>query len=447
MKVRSTIIGAGKVGYNIAEILSKEGHDVIVVERDEERGKIVEENLDVQVLIGNGASAKILEQMDIKNVDLLVAVTEMDELNMLSCMLAKQNGVDRTVARVRDPDYANDLSLAHNPALGIDLLINPEQVAAMEIAKLIKVLEAANVNFFAGGMMQMLELKVGGDNKCLNKALKDIRGEYHFLVAAIIRKDKVIIPHGDDILMVDDNIFVVARTDEMQDVERILGFERKSAHSVMLLGGSRIAFYLAKFLEGTGLEVKIIEKDYNHCKRLATLLDEAIILHGDGSDIDLLRDEGISGTDVLVALTDDDKLNLLVSLLAKRLGAGKTISQIRRSDYVPLIETVGIDVAISPRLLTAEAILKFVRKGNFLSISILEKGYAEVYEVVITNTMRKLVNKEIQQINFPKGSIVTAIFRQGVVIIPSGRDKLLAEDRITIFAAAHVVSKVESLIS
>lgn len=445
--MRAVIIGAGKVGFNIAEILSKEGHDVIVVEHDEDRAKIVEDNLDVQVIVGNGASSKILERVDIHNVNLMVAVTESDELNMLACMLAKQSGVNRTVARVRDPDYAEDRKLAENPALAIDLLINPERVTAMEIAKLIKVPEAINVNYYAHGQMQLLELKVGPQNIMCDVQLKNIRGKYHFLVAAIIRHNQVIIPRGDDYIKADDIIFVMAKTSEMLDVEKVLGFTRRSAHSVILLGGSRIAFYLAQLLEDKGLEVKIIEKNYAHCKRLATLLDSAIILNGDGSDIDLLQDEGISDTDIFVALTEDDKLNLLVSLLAKRLGAKKTIAQIRRSDYVPLIETVGIDVAISPRLLTAEAILKFVRKGDLLSLAIMEKGYAEVFEIVVSERMHKLVNKQIKNIHFPKGTIVAAILRQSGAIIPSGDDYLLPNDRVTIFADANMINKVQGIIS
>lgn len=444
--MRAVIIGAGKVGYNIAEILSREGHDVVVVEHNEERAKIVEDNLDVQVIVGNGASSKIMDKMDIGSVDLMVAVTESDELNMLACMLAKQNGVARTVARVRDPDYAEDRKLAQNPALAIDLIINPEKVAALEIAKLIKVPEAINANTYAHGQMQLLELKVKSANPFCGIALKNIRGKYHFLLAAIIRHNQIIIPRGDDYMQAEDIIFVMAKTAEMLEVEKMLGFSRRQARSVILLGGSRIAFYLAQFLENTDLDVIIIEKDYNHCKYLASLLDNTTILHGDGSDIDLLQDEGISDTDIFVALTDDDKLNLLVSLLAKRLGAKKTIAQIRRSDYVPLIETVGIDLAISPRSLTAEAILKFVRKGDLLSLAILEQGYIEVFEFVVVERMRKLVNKQIKAIHFPKGIMVASIWRKSEAIIPSGDDYLRPEDRVTIFADAHLVHKVQGFI-
>ena len=223
----------------------------------------------------------------------------------------------------------------------------------------------------------------------------------------------------------------------------MLGFQRRVVHSVMLVGGSRVAFYLAQLLEKRGLEVKIIEKDYKHCKHLAGQLEEAIILNGDGSDIDLLQDEGVQDTDLFVALTEDDKLNILVSLMAKRLGAKKTIAQVRRSDYLPLIEAVGIDIAISPRLLTAEAVLRFVRNSEFLSINVLEQGSAEVYEIILNAHMRRMINRPIKDLGLPKGILIGAMFRNNDAVIPSGNDVLMPGDRIIIFAAAAAVRKVE----
>ena len=371
--MRAVIIGAGKIGYNIAETLSQEGHDVFVIEKDEERQQVVEENLDVQALLGNGADSRLLESIEIEKADLLIAVTENDELNMLSCMLAGQYGVKKTVARVRKPEYNRNNKLSSNPALNVDLLINPERVAAAEIAKIISVPEAVDVNYYAKGKITLLELRIEKGNPVVNCALKEIHGQYHFLVAAILREDTLIIPRGDDQILLGDRVFLIGRTDQMREIEKYLGFHRQTIHSVMLVGGSRVAFYLTQLLEKRGLEVKIIEKDYKHCKFLAGQLNEAIILNGDGSDIDLLQDEGVQESDLFVALTEDDKLNILVSLMAKRLGAGRTIAQVRRSDYLPLIEAVGIDVAISPRLLTAEAVLRFVRNSEFLSISVLDR--------------------------------------------------------------------------
>lgn len=441
--MHAIIIGAGKIGYNIAQTLSQEGHDVFVVEKDEERKQVVDDSLDVQAVLGNGADSKVLEQLDIEKADLLIAVTESDELNMLACMLAGQYGVKKTVARVRNPEYDEDNKLSTNPALNIDLMINPERVAAAEISKIIAIPEAVDVNFYAKGKIMLLELIIEKDNPVINRKLSDLRGKFHFLVAAILREDGLIIPRGDDVILENDRIFIIGRTEEMRDVEKGLGFRRKTVKSVMLIGGSRIAFYLAQMLEKKGLEVKIVEKNYKHCKYLAGVLDNTIILNGDGSDIDLLQDEGIANTDLFVSLTEDDKLNVLVSLMAKRLGAKKTIAQVRRSDYLPLIEAVGIDIAISPRLLAAEAVLKFLRSEDFLSISVLEKGSAEVYEVIIQDRMTRLAGKKLKDMRFPKGILIGAIFRENDAIIPSGDDILMSGDRVIIFAAAHLIHKVE----
>lgn len=289
----------------------------------------------------------------------------------------------------------------------------------------------------------LLELEIDAKNPIVNRALKDIRGTYHFLVAAILREENLIIPRGDDQILTGDRIFLIGRTDQMREIEKTLGFYRRSVHTVMLVGGSRVAFYLAQLLEKRGLEVKIIEKNYKHCKHLAGLLNEAIILNGDGSDIDLLQDEGVQDTDLFVALTEDDKLNILVSLMAKRLGAEKTIAQVRRSDYMPLIEAVGIDIAISPRLLTAEAVLRFVRNSEFLSINVLEQGSAEVYEIILSAQMKRLINQPIRALGLPKGILIGALFRNNDAIIPSGDDVLMAGDRVILFVAASAVRKVE----
>lgn len=444
--MKAIIVGAGKIGYNIAETLSNEGHDVYVIEKDEERRQIVEENLDVRTVLGNGADSRVLDSIDTKNADLFISVTESDELNMLACMLAGQYQVAKTVARVKSPEYDKHNKLSLDPALNIDLMINPERVAAAEISKIISIPEAKDVNYYANGKIVLLELEIEAKSPILNMALKEIDAPYHFLVAAIMRDGNLIIPRGDDTIRLGDRIFLIGRTDQMREIEKALGFVRKTIRSVMMVGGGSVAFYLAQLLEKRGIEVKIIEKDYKECKRLAGVLEEAIILNGDGSDIDMLQDEGIRDIDLFVTLTDDDRLNILVALMAKRLGAGSAIAQVRRSDYLPLIETVGIDAAISPRVLTAEAVLRFVRNSEFLSISVLEQGSAEVYEVIVNQQMSKLVNKKIRDIGFPKGILIGAMFRDNDAIIPSGNDELLPGDRIILFAAANTVRKVEAFL-
>lgn len=441
--MRVIIIGAGKVGYNIAQILSFENHDVVIVEKDEERYKIIQESLDVQAICGSGASSEVLEEADIVAADLLIAVTEFDELNMIACVLAKQYGVPKTVARVRNPEYADNNLLTQSPILGIDLLINPEKVTASEISQLIEVPEAIDVEYYADGKIQLLELEIGYDAPVINKYLKDIKAPYRYVIISIMREEKMIIPRGNDIIKENDIIFVLAKTKDMIHIEKLLGKERTKIKNVMILGGGRIGYYLAKLLEEKKVGVKIIEKNFQRCKDIAKDLNSTLVLHGDGSDIDLLKEEGAGDVDAFVALTEDDKLNLLVSLLAKHLGVKKTIAQIRRSDYLPLVERVGIDIAVSPRLLTAAAILKFIRKGKIINVSLLSGAKAEMIELIVPENP-KIVNKYLRDLAFPEGSIIGSIYRDDDVLIPSGNDYLVSGDRIIVFALPKAVHRVES---
>jgi len=444
--LRVIIIGAGKVGYNIAQILSYENHDVVVIEKDEERYKIIQDSLDVQVIQGSGASSAILEEADIFNADLLIAVTEVDELNMISCVLAKQYGVPKTVARVRNTEYADNNRLTQTPILGIDLLINPEKVTASEIAQLIEVPEAIDVEYYADGKIQLLELAIGDDAPVIDKYLKDLNFSYRYVIVSILRDEKMIIPRGNDLIKKNDIIFILAKTKDMIHIEKLIGKERTKIKDVIILGGGRIGYYLAKLLEEKKVGVKIIEKNYQRCKELAKLLNSALVLHGDGSDIDLLKEEGAGQADAFVALTDDDKLNLLVSLLAKHLGVKKTIAQIRRSDYLPLIERVGIDIAVSPRLITAAAILKFIRRGNIISVSLLSGAKAEMIELIVPHNA-KIVNKYLKDLTFPEGAIIGSICRGEDALIPTGNDYLAPDDRIIVFALPKAVHKVEAFFS
>lgn len=441
--MRVIIIGAGKVGFNIGQILSNDNHDVVIIEKNEERYKIVQESLDVHAIHGSGASSQVLEEGDIKAADLLIAVTQYDELNMIACILAKQYGVPKTIARVRNPEYADNNLLTKSSVLGIDLLINPEKVTAWEISKLIDVPEALDVEYYADGKIQLLELEIDEKASVVDKYLKDLKIPYRLLFVAILRGDKMIIPRGDDIIRKNDIIFLLAKTTDMVYIEKYMGKERSKTKSVMILGGGRIGYYLAKLLEDKKMNVKVIEKNLERCKEISKSLDSALVLHGDGSDIDLLKEEGAGQVDAFVALTEDDKLNLLVSLLAKHLGVKKTIAQIRRSDYLPLVEKVGIDVAVSPRLLTASAILKFIRKGHIISVSLLSGDKAEMIELIVPDKS-KIVNIYLRDLNFPKGAIIGSIYRGEDVFIPTGNDYIAPNDRIIVFALPEAIHKVEA---
>lgn len=441
--MRAIIIGAGKVGYSIAQMLSYEGHDVVVVEKDEDRQAIVADTLDVQTFAGSGANIQVLEEAGVEQADLLVAVTEADELNMVACLLAKKYGVKRTVARVRNPEYAENAHKGRDKmSLGIDLIINPERVTAKEIAKLLDVPEAINVEYYADGQVQLLELKLTEECPAIGKSLIGINFRKPALIVAILRKGELIIPRGADVLTKGDIVFVVSRVEDMLDVEKALGKKRDKIESVMILGGGRIGYYLAKILERKKIKVKIIERDRQKCRELSKKLDSTLVLNGDGTDIDLLKTEGAGEVDSFVAVTGDDKLNLLVSLLAKHLGVKNSITQIRRSDYIPLVEQVGIDIVVSPRALTASHILKFIRPSEIVSVSFLGGAKAETLEIRVSEQF-KAANKKLKDINFPKRAIIGAVLRGGQVFVPTGEDMIIPGDRVMVFALADSVNKVE----
>ena len=441
------IIGAGKVGYSLARMLSSDEHDVIVVEPDIERGNIINEKLDVQVVNGNGASPRLQRAIGIGSADLVVAVTDRDEINMLSCTFAKQAGAKRTVARLRDIEYANDIAALRRLMPEVDVFINPEQVRGEVISNYIRIPEAKNIYYFDKRKLMMVELPVAPDSLVNGKALKDLPKIKPFLITSILRDGRFIIPNGNEIIRENDYIFLMTRTEDMKEIERSLGFKRKVIQEVMILGGGRLGYYLAKILEPMDVQVKIIEQNLKRCEFLSGMLDTTIVLNGDVGDADILAEEGISDVDILVASTDNDKLNILACLLGAQLGAKQTVTQIRRTDYMPLIQSVGIDVAVDPQTLTREAILKLIRKGKLESLTLIDSGSAEVIDLIVNEDHRKICGQKIKDIPFPQGVIISSIDRNDDVIIPNGEDVVQPGDRITIFVGKRAVRKVEKLIN
>jgi len=441
--VRVIIVGAGKVGFNLAQMLSYEQHDVVVIEMDEERRQIIGEHLDIQTVGGNGASPTVLQEAGVREADMLIAVTEMDEINMVACMMAKQFGVPRTVARVRNPEYTEGQPSISYREMGIDFIINPEQVTAREVAKVIEVPEALNVDYYAEGRIQMIEVKISPQAPVVGKKLKDLNIPNQCLIACILRDSGMVVARGEDMIQAGDLVFIILRTKDIVTVEKIIGKQISRASTVTILGAGRISYYLTDYLLRKKLvSVKVIEKNRTIAKQFAQRMPKALIINGDGADMELLREENIGESDVFVAVTDDDKMNLLVSLLAKNLGVKKTITQVRRSDYSTLMEQVGIDVVVSPRLLTAEAILRFIRRGNIVSVTLVGGDKAEVLELIVPE--KSLVtNRSLKQINLPPGTLVGAIQRKNDVLIPKGTDVIRAGDQVMVFSLPEHIHTVE----
>ncbi len=444
--MKITIIGAGKVGTEIAHMLSEEGHDIIVIDRSEQQLAKIHETLDVLTVKGNGCSSQLLKDLGVNDSDLLVAVTDSDEINMISCMTAKRVGVARTIARIRDPDYVRDLIISKED-LGIDLVINPDYAASQEIARLLTLRLPVHTEHFANGRIQMAELSVDESNtNFANKRIQDIELPKFCLIVGISRRGEMNVPGGKDIILPNDTLYVLGNAESISKICAKFKIRRRRVQNVMIMGGGRAGFYLAEKLINSGIKVKIIEQNMERCHELANRLDEALIIKGDGTDVDLLKREGIHETDGFVAVTGFDEENLLMALLAKQLGAKRVIAKVSRPSYAPLVERLGVDAAISPRLITISEILRFIRGGRLLSLVLLLNEQAEVLEVIAQPGSR-IVGKPLQSSGLPKGVIIGAISRGDKVIIPKGGDVIQADDRLVVFALGHVVHTVEALCS
>jgi len=438
------IVGAGKVGCQIAKTLSSEKHDVILIEKNDAIRQSAQNNLDVLTILGNGANVRTLEEAGIKQADMIIAVTSSDEANMIACMTAKQFGVPQKIARIRNPEYlyANALS---REKLGIDLTINPERATAKEIVKLLKSpINVAQVQSFAGGKVQLFELKVEKNFPFLNQKLKTITFKYPILVAAIYRNDNIIIPNGEEKILPGDNLHILIKKDYFLELNEIFNEKPLSVQNVMILGGSRIGIQTALLLTKLGINTKLIERDKEKCEKIAESLPRTLVINGDGTNIDLLKSEGIETTDGFVAVTGFDEDNLLVALLAKHLGTKKVIAKVDRVNYIPILEKIGVDAVVNPRMTTASAILRFIRRGKIISLTLLKEGEAEVIELIVS-PHSKIINTPLKDANLPHNSIIGAIVRKDEVIIPHGDDIIQPEDKIVIFALSSDIKEIEKI--
>ncbi|MEW5921045.1 MAG: Trk system potassium transporter TrkA [Bacillota bacterium] len=448
--MRIIIVGGGGVGSALARLLSGENQDVFVIEKNPELVRNINEEIDVIVNYGNGASVIALEKAGIKNAEMLIAVTEVDEVNIVACMLAKKFNVPITVARVRNPEYYEGSSILTNEQLGVDIFINPERVAAYEIAKIIRTPNVGEVEYFAKGQIKMVSFTVDENAKLVNQPLHKLPLPKECIVAAIERKNgEFIVPGGNDLILPEDNVFILGKRWVLNDISWILQKKDSSTLQVVILGGGRIGFQVASMLESNrknSCNVKLIEKDVDCCEEIASQLHKTLILQGDATDLSFLEQEEINDADVLVAVTGDDRTNILASVLAMQFGVKKTICEVINQEYISLFHTIGINHIISPRLLTAAQILKLIRKGEVISMSLIKDGKMEIVELNVPPDARVL-NKKLQHAGIPKGILIGAILRKGSIIMPRGDDTILAGDHLILFTNPQMNNHLDRLFS
>ena len=439
--MRIVVVGAGRMGYSVAKLLADGSYDVVVIEQDDECRQVIKDTLDVLTIQGNGCSPEVLGMPEVRNADVFVAVTESDEVNLVACRMAKAFGAKHTVARVRNEEYTDSEPTLLNETLGVDLNLNPERITANEISHILMTPAALHVDDFADGKVRMFGARLPNDFQFLGVPLKNVRFPDGILVAMIFRKHKMIIPHGDDILEPGDNVYFVGSQEVIRKFEENFESRYDKLERVLLIGAGRSGRMLAQMLEKQGIFVKVIEKDKERCRILSEQLNNGLVLCGDGTDIDLLTEEGITEADCVVCLTDDDKLNLLLALLAKHLGAKKTIVRVDRNEYVDLMAKVGVDIALSARLLSAAEVMRFIRQGGLVSVAILEGAKAEALELQV-QAGSKVDGKTLISAKLPRECLVCGIVHAGEASVPNGHSVLNAGDRVIVFAQTEVVQDV-----
>jgi trk system potassium uptake protein TrkA len=427
------IVGMGEVGRHISGVLVGENHNVVIIDLSEQALAAAEETIDAMVLRGHGANINTLKQANIEDCDLFIAVSDNSEANMLASLRAKTLGAQRTIARVSDPAYFDIHRGLIAGMMGIDLVINPQALIALEMHKIVRSINAVAVEDFADNRVEMIQLPVEDVTMAINRPLRDVKLPSNTLVAAIIRNHELLVPGGDDAILPGDEVLVVGRIDQIPKVEKLFKRERKKfTKRVVIVGGSLVGQNLAEALAKDGIEVLLIDKDRDRCVELSRQLQDVVVLHGDGTDVHLLEEERMDHIDAFVAVSGEDEVNLMASLLAKDLGASRVVAMIHKPDYGPIIERLGIDSFLSPRLEVAKQVLKYVRAGEVVGITPILEGQGEFLEF-IAPTGARIVDKPLKDVNFPKGANICAVVSQRGALVPGGDYVINPGDRVVVF--------------
>ncbi len=435
--MRIIIVGDGKVGAALTESLTKEGHDIVVIDTNRKLLEKSTEVSDILVVHGNGASMSVLKQADVGTADLLIAATSSDEINLLTCIMAKKLAKKlHTIARVRNPEYAEQL-VALKDELGLSMTVNPEQAAAREAYHLIQFPSFLRRDTFARGQVAIVKLRINANSPLNGVPLSKMPeiAKVKVLICAVERGEQVYIPDGQFVLQENDDISVTASSQDLTALIKNLGLQKQKIKNAVIIGGSRIAFYLTALLMRSGIRVKIIEKDHERCLHLATLLPKAVIIEGDGSQQSILEAEGLDQADALLTFTDMDEENLIISMYGHHIGVPKVITKINRIEYVDVFKSMGVDTIISPKELCSNDVVRYVRAmqntsgGSMIALHRIVGGKVEAMEFQAAKNTRHL-EEPLEKLALKKGILVACITHQGKTIIPRGSDCIQEGDTV-----------------
>lgn len=443
-----TIVGDGKVGYTLAQRLSEDGHDITIIDKNAEALARASETLDVMCIRGNGANVRTLIESGIENADIIIAVTGNDELNMVCCLAAKQLGAKYSIARIRDPEYTESLTLLQDK-LDIDQVINPERATAQEISRLLRFPFAINIESFAHGRVEMVEFRVDPTDPIIGVPLSKLNGRHpRIQYTAVQRAGEAIIPDGSFEIAAGDRVYATGDRESITKFFKQMGKDTSRMKSAMMIGGGHISYYLARSLAGMGVRLRLIEISDKKCARLSDQLDDVTIICADGTDQEVLDSENVGECGALICLTDRDEENIITGMYGARRGAKKVIVKVNRLNTLEVMEDLGIESVVSPKLTTANVILRSVRALNNSRNSVVEKVYGmlggkvEAYEFTALQGAPYL-NIPLSQLNIRRGVLVSVLVRDRKNIIPFGSDHIAAGDKVILTAKAGSVVNLE----
>ena len=445
------IVGAGEMGYNLARRLSYEKQDVVIIDQNPDRVNFISENLDVQAFVGRGSSPAALDEGNIKSAQMLIAVTDSDEVNLVACMMAGlMNPFVKKVARLRRLEDYERADVAASRNFGIDLIISPEREAVSRLLQVLQIPAATDVMDFAEGRIKLFGFHLTPDSPLIGRTLMGIRAEFsdkRFLIPAIFRGSEIIIPGGKDSLNLNDIVYLLAATETIPELMKKFGLKVASARSFMILGASKVGVQTALGLEKQGAgRIRLIESDQAKCEEVAGLLDNTLVLKSDSIDEEFLRSEGIEDTNVFLAMTEDDNHNALTALLAKRMGVQRVAALTNKFEYQKMLSAIGIDVVVNPRLAGASRILQFLRRGKVISVTMLPGEGVEAIEFEAME-MSQLVGRPLRKIRFPLGAILGAVQRGAEFMIPDGETIIRPGDRVVVFTRREALHRIEKLVT
>jgi trk system potassium uptake protein TrkA len=452
--LRIIIVGCGKVGATLIKELDKEGHEITIIDRQAEKIQEITNMYDIMGIVGNGASYSVQKEAGIESADLIIAVTDSDELNLLCCTIARRERSCAAIARVRTPDYSKEVGYIRE-RLGLALVINPELETAREAARILCLPTALDVSSFAHGQAEMIKIKLPDGNMLDGMTIADLRRllKCNILICAIERAGEIYIPSGDFRLQSGDLISYAGDRREGRLFLKKIGFPTKQVKNTMIVGGGRAAYYLASTLLHMGISVKIIESDRERCDELSTLLPDAIIINGDGTNQELLKEEGLEEVESFVPLTGIDEENVMLTLHAKGVSNAKVITKINRINFSNVINHLDLGSVLYPKYITAEAIIAYVRarrasseESNIETLYHLFDQRVEAIEFHVTEESA-VTNKTLMELSFKKNLLIAFISRRGSIIIPSGQDMIRVGDNVMIVTTHTGFNDIQDILN